>query len=121
MEHLQLQQEYADQRRGEQERARNLNHYEMLSQQERIGNQWKRELEKSSQAYETLIDKIKSENERVTHENNHWRTQMNKAQALKQTRIQNMLKEKAVNMEEIEEVKPVEEGAAGVDKAKVFI
>ena len=46
----------------------------MLSQQERIGNKWKRELEKSAAAYESLIAKIKAENEAVTLENNHWRT-----------------------------------------------
>ena len=65
MEQLQLQQEYADQRRNEQERARNLHHHEMLSLQERIGNKWKRELEKSAGAYEALIVKLKDENKVV--------------------------------------------------------
>ena len=58
MEAIQLQQEYSDQRRSEQERARNIHHHEMLSQQERISNKWKRELEKSAVAYESLIAKI---------------------------------------------------------------
>lgn len=56
----------------------------MLSQQERISNKWKRELEKSAQAYEALIAKIKIENDLMLKENNHWRSQMAKAQALKQ-------------------------------------
>jgi len=99
MEHLQLQQEYSDQRRSEQERARNLHHHEMLSQQERMGNKWKRELEKSAAAYEALIAKIKSENEKLLSENNHWRTQLAQAQALKQERISKMLKERALTME----------------------
>ena len=80
MEALQLQQEYSDQRRSEQERARNLHHHEMLSQQERISNKWKRELEKSAAAYESLIAKIKAENEAVIRENNHLRSQLAKAQ-----------------------------------------
>ena len=62
MEQIQLTQEYSNQRRSEQERARTLHHHEMLTQQERIANKWKRELEKSAQAYEALIAKIKSEN-----------------------------------------------------------
>ena len=74
MEQLQLQQEYADQRRGEQERARTLHNHEMLTQQERISNKWKRELEKSANAYETLIAKMKAENQVILQENNHWRT-----------------------------------------------
>ena len=74
MEQLQLQQEYADQRRGEQERARTLHNHEMLTQQERISNKWKRELEKSANAYETLISKMKAENQVILQENNHWRT-----------------------------------------------
>ena len=49
-----------------------------------------------------------AENERIIHENYHWRSQMSKAQALKQIRIQNILMDKAVKIEEIKEVLPAE-------------
>jgi len=45
----------------------------MLTKQERIANSWKRELEKSAQAYESLINKLKSENGTLRGENEHWR------------------------------------------------
>jgi len=44
-------------------------------------------LEKSAAAYEALIAKIKAENEAVIKENNHWRSQLANAQALKSERI----------------------------------
>ena len=60
-----------------------------------MSNKWKRELEKSVAAYEALIAKIKTENDAISRENNHWRSQLAKAQAMKSGRIQNILQEKA--------------------------
>ena len=39
-----------------------------------MSNKWKRELEKSVAAYESLIAKIKTENDAISRENNHWRS-----------------------------------------------
>ena len=103
METLQLQQEYADQRKGEQARALNLHHHEVLNQQERLTNKWKRELEKSVAAYEALLQKMKTENDAINRENNHWRGQMQQAQMMKSTRIQAMLQEKAKQIGDEEE------------------
>jgi len=41
--------------------------------QERISNQWKRELEKTSEAYERLLEKIKTENVNYKAENDFWK------------------------------------------------
>lgn len=95
MEHLQLQQEYQEQRRSEQDRAKMLHHHEMLTKQERVANNWKRELEKSSQAYENMIDKLKTENVSMRGENEHWRQQLQKAHALRTDRISQRMKEVA--------------------------
>ena len=95
MEQLQLQQEYQEQRRSEQDRAKMLHHHEMLTKQERIANNWKRELEKSSQAYENLINKLKGENDTMRAENDHWRLQLQKAHALRSDRISKRMKEVA--------------------------
>ena len=62
MEQIQLQQEYHDQRVSEQSRAKLLHHHEMLAKQERVAENWKRELEKTSQAYENMIAKLQGEN-----------------------------------------------------------
>ena len=72
-----------------------LHHHEMLTKQERIANNWKRELEKSSQAYENLINKLKSENDIIRAENEHWRMQLQKAHVLRTERISSRMKEVA--------------------------
>ena len=111
MEQIQLQQEYRDQRVGEQSRAKLLHHHEMLAKQERIAENWKRELEKTSQAYENMIAKLQVENKQMRTENEHWRSQLQKAHALRSERINNRMKEIALKQMEQED----EEKAQKVD------
>lgn len=87
MESQSLQREYNETRRREEEREKNIKSHEMISMQERISNQWKRELEKTSEAYERLLEKIKTENVNYKAENDFWKHQIQKAKVQRAQRI----------------------------------
>ena len=90
----------------------------MMSQQERLCNSWKRELEKSAAAYEALITKMKEENTVLLRENEHWRKQLNLAQAMKSERINKRLKEVA-RKQKLEESPELMEEDSSASPSKV--
>jgi len=56
----------------------------LLEAQLRISNKWKLELERSSAAYERVIEQLQVDLKNSVHENVHWRTEIHKAVVTKQ-------------------------------------
>ena len=59
-------------RKSEQERELRLHQNELFVVQERIGNAWRRELERSAAVYEKIIAKLRAENDIQKTELAHW-------------------------------------------------
>jgi len=70
---------------------------ELFVVQERIGNAWRRELERSSQVYEKVIAKLRAENDIQKTELAHWHAQIKIAQKARILRI----KAKEANQEDV--------------------